>query len=94
MGNTDDKASKLDSYFVNDFNVTYEIKPKSIFKSIVLSGLVNNVFNKEICFKRSRLWIPGVANYLRCWILSTSNYQFFNWSYIKILITNNNSITR
>ncbi|RKE98537.1 TonB-dependent receptor [Ichthyenterobacterium magnum] len=47
MVNTDDKASKLDSYFVNDFNVTYEVKPKSIFKSIVLSGLVNNIFNKE-----------------------------------------------
>lgn len=47
MGNTDSKASKLDSYFVNDFNVTYEIKPNSIFKSIVLSGLVNNVFGEK-----------------------------------------------
>jgi iron complex outermembrane recepter protein len=47
MGNTDSKASKLDSYFVNDFNVTYEIKPNSIFKSIVLSGLVNNIFGEK-----------------------------------------------
>lgn len=47
MGNTDAKASKLESYFVNDFNVTYEIQTKSIFKSIVLSGLVNNIFNKK-----------------------------------------------
>ncbi|MFH4963534.1 TonB-dependent receptor [Gaetbulibacter sp. M235] len=47
MGNSDSNASKLDSYFVNDFNVTYEIKPNSIFKSIVLSGLVNNVFGKK-----------------------------------------------
>ncbi|MGR7813032.1 TonB-dependent receptor [Lacinutrix undariae] len=47
MGNTDAKASKLESYFVNDFNVTYEIKTKSIFKSIVLSGLVNNVFGEK-----------------------------------------------
>ena len=47
MSNFDVEASKLDSYFVNDLNITYEIKPKSIFKSIVLSGLVNNMFNTE-----------------------------------------------
>ena len=47
MGNTDSEASKLDSYFVNDFNITYEIKPKTIFKSIVLSGLVNNIFGEK-----------------------------------------------
>ncbi len=47
MGNIDSEASKLDSYFINDFNINYEIKPKSIFKSIILSGLVNNIFNVE-----------------------------------------------
>jgi len=47
MSNFDVETSKLDSYFVNDFNITYEMKPKSIFKSIVLSGLVNNMFNTE-----------------------------------------------
>ncbi|RYH75981.1 TonB-dependent receptor [Flavobacteriaceae bacterium 144Ye] len=47
MGNTDAEASKLDSYFVNDFNIMYEIKTNSIFKSIVLTGLVNNVFGKK-----------------------------------------------
>ena len=47
MGNTDSEVSKLESYFVNDFNITYEIKTNSIFKSIVLSGLVNNIFNKK-----------------------------------------------
>jgi len=47
MGNTDSEASKLDSYFVNDFNITYEIKTNSIFKSIELSGLVNNIFGKK-----------------------------------------------
>ena len=47
MGNTDSEASKLESYFINDFNITYEIKPKSIFKSIVFSGLVNNIFNEK-----------------------------------------------
>ncbi|MCX7551064.1 TonB-dependent receptor [Xanthomarina sp. F2636L] len=47
MGNTDTEASKLDSYFVNDFNVMYEIETKSIFKAIVFSGLVNNLFGEK-----------------------------------------------
>jgi iron complex outermembrane receptor protein len=47
MGNTDSEMSKLESYFVNDINVTYEIKATSIFKSIIFSGLINNVFNKK-----------------------------------------------
>ena len=47
MGNVDSEFSKLDSYFVNDFNINYEIKPNKLFKSIILSGLVNNVFNKK-----------------------------------------------
>lgn len=47
MGNTDSDTSKLDSYFVNDFNVTYEIKTNKIFKSIVFSGLVNNIFGEK-----------------------------------------------
>jgi iron complex outermembrane receptor protein len=47
MGNTDSEVSKLDSYFVNDFNISYEIKPNTIFKSILLSGLVNNIFGEK-----------------------------------------------
>ncbi|GAA4280573.1 TonB-dependent receptor [Gaetbulibacter aestuarii] len=47
MGNTDNPESVLDSYFVNDINVNYVITPKSLFKSITLSALVNNIFNKE-----------------------------------------------
>ncbi len=47
MSNTDSETSKLESYFVNDFNVTYEIKTNSIFKSILLSGLINNVFGEK-----------------------------------------------
>ena len=47
MGNVDNKNSKLDSYFVNDFNVSYEITPNKIFKSITLSALINNIFNAE-----------------------------------------------
>jgi iron complex outermembrane receptor protein len=47
MGNSDSKVSKLKSYFVNDFNVSYEIKTNKIFKSILLTGLVNNIFGEE-----------------------------------------------
>jgi iron complex outermembrane receptor protein len=45
MGNIDSEGSKLKSYFVNDLNVSYEIKPKSVFKAVVLSVLVNNIFD-------------------------------------------------
>ena len=45
MGNIDAKSSKLESYFTNDINLSYEIKPKSVFKSIVFSGIVTNVFD-------------------------------------------------
>jgi iron complex outermembrane receptor protein len=47
MGNIDNANSKLDNYFVNDLNFSYEINPKKIVKSIVLSALVNNIFNVE-----------------------------------------------
>lgn len=47
MGNTNSEASKLKSYFVNDFNITYEIKSKTIFKSIIFSGLINNIFGEK-----------------------------------------------
>lgn len=45
MGNIDSEGSKLKSYFVNDLNVSYEITPKSVFKSILITGLVNNIFD-------------------------------------------------
>jgi iron complex outermembrane recepter protein len=45
MANIDSDGSKLDSYFVNDLNVSYEFRPKSIFKSILVTALVNNIFN-------------------------------------------------
>jgi iron complex outermembrane receptor protein len=51
MSNTEAKASKLDSYFTNDFNINYELsfegneESKPFLKSILFSGLVNNIFN-------------------------------------------------
>ncbi|TRX25349.1 TonB-dependent receptor [Flavobacterium franklandianum] len=47
MNNVDSIEARLESYFVNDLNVSYEIKPKSVFKSITITGLVNNVFDKK-----------------------------------------------
>ena len=44
MGNTNSIVSKLDSYFVNDFSVIYQLKPKTLFKSVIFSVLVNNIF--------------------------------------------------
>jgi iron complex outermembrane receptor protein len=47
LNNIESSVAKLPDYFVNDFNIAYEIKPKTIFKSIVLKGLVNNILNKQ-----------------------------------------------
>jgi iron complex outermembrane receptor protein len=50
MGNFEGAVSNndiLDSYFVNDLNITYIIKTKKIFKSITLNALINNIFDEE-----------------------------------------------
>ena len=47
MGNTDNENSKLDSYFVNDFNVSYEITPNKIAESVRFDLLVNNIFDVD-----------------------------------------------
>ncbi|MFE3846400.1 TonB-dependent receptor [Flavobacterium sp. LB3P45] len=47
MNNIELPAAKLANYFVNDLNIAYEIKPKSVFKSIVITGLVNNILDKK-----------------------------------------------
>jgi iron complex outermembrane receptor protein len=47
MGNIDSDVSKLDSYFINDFNFSYDWQINKGIKSIVFSALVNNVFDVE-----------------------------------------------
>ncbi|KAF2334273.1 TonB-dependent receptor [Flavobacterium daemonense] len=47
MNNIELPSAKLADYFVNDLNVSYEIKPKSVFKSIMITGLVNNILDKK-----------------------------------------------
>ena len=47
MGNIDSKTSKLDAYFINDLNITYDWKINKGLKSILFSAMVNNLFDIE-----------------------------------------------
>ncbi|WP_456437538.1 TonB-dependent receptor [Psychroserpens sp.] len=47
MSNTEANLSKLESFFVNDFNVSFTIEPKSIFDAVIFTGLVNNILNEK-----------------------------------------------
>ncbi|RDY59540.1 TonB-dependent receptor [Flagellimonas nanhaiensis] len=48
MGNIDSEGSVLDSYSQTDFNVQYVVETNAFVKSIVFSGLVNNIFDADI----------------------------------------------
>src|SRR5690606_17617462 len=45
LGNSDAENSKLDSYFVNDLNMQYTIRPNVLFESVTFNALVNNIFD-------------------------------------------------
>lgn len=47
MGNIDSDNSVLDAYSQSDLNVQYTLNCNGFLKSIVFSGLVNNVFNAK-----------------------------------------------
>ncbi|PQJ18948.1 TonB-dependent receptor [Nonlabens tegetincola] len=47
MSNTEADLSRLDSYSTTDINFIYTLKTKSIFDSIVFTGLINNIFNEK-----------------------------------------------
>ncbi|MFD2586517.1 TonB-dependent receptor [Croceitalea marina] len=47
MGNIDAEASVLGAYSQTDLNLQYELECNGFLKSIVFSGLVNNLFNAE-----------------------------------------------
>ena len=47
MSNTDTEASRLDDYFVTDLNFSYSFPVNSIFKKIIFSGMINNIFDLE-----------------------------------------------
>ncbi|MGW9684247.1 TonB-dependent receptor [Flagellimonas sp. 2504JD1-5] len=48
MGNIDSEHSILESYSQTDLNIQYAVEVNSFIKSIVFSGLVNNIFDKDI----------------------------------------------
>ena len=47
LGGIVSDVEKLDRYFTSDLNIFYELKTTKIFKSVVFSALVNNIFNTE-----------------------------------------------
>jgi iron complex outermembrane receptor protein len=47
LNNIELPAARLADYFVNDLNVAYTFKPKTIFNEIVLTGLLNNFLDKK-----------------------------------------------
>ena len=47
MGNIDSQKSILDSFFVNDFNFVWQLDDIPVFKSVVFTGLVNNIFDVD-----------------------------------------------
>jgi iron complex outermembrane receptor protein len=47
MGNIDSEVSKLDDFFTTDLNVVYRWKTASLFKEVVFTGLVNNIFDEQ-----------------------------------------------
>tara|TARA_R110002051_G_scaffold143507_2_gene216413 strand:+ start:5171 stop:7333 length:2163 start_codon:yes stop_codon:yes gene_type:complete len=67
LSNTDTEASKLDSYFTNDFNVTYEIEINNVVKSVVFSGLVNNIFNEK--------YVSNGYTYLDSWSTPGNTFE-------------------
>jgi len=47
MSNIEHPDSKLDAYFVNDLQVSYEIRPGKLLESVVFNGMVNNFLNAK-----------------------------------------------
>ena len=50
MSNLNSNVSKLDvldSYFTSDLNFVYEIATKKVFDTIIISGIINNIFDTE-----------------------------------------------
>ncbi len=47
MSNIESKKSKLESYFVNDINISYQLKLKKAIKEINLNLLINNIFDQK-----------------------------------------------
>ena len=47
MSNTESNISKLSSYSTSDLNILYTIKNSAYFSEIIVTAMINNIFNKE-----------------------------------------------
>ena len=47
MSNTESNISKLSSYSTTDLNILYMIKNSAYFSEIIVTAMINNIFNKE-----------------------------------------------
>lgn len=47
MSNLGAEASQLSSYFVSDLNVQYNWRKAPLFKEVVFTGLINNIFDEK-----------------------------------------------
>ena len=47
MSNTESNISKLSSYSTTDLNILYTIKNSAYFSEIIITAMINNIFNKE-----------------------------------------------
>ena len=47
LNSTVSRLDVLDSYFTSDINFVYEIETKKVFDAIIISGIINNIFNTE-----------------------------------------------
>lgn len=47
LNNIEATDARLPDYAISDLNAAYEIKTKKVFKSIVFTGLVNNILDKK-----------------------------------------------
>ena len=47
LSNTESNISKLSSYSTSDLNILYTIKNSAYFSEIIVTAMINNIFNKE-----------------------------------------------
>jgi iron complex outermembrane receptor protein len=61
LTNLEEQDKKLEDYFVNDLNINYTLKPKSIFKEVTFTALINNIFSEE--YISNGYFDPGWGTY-------------------------------
>ena len=47
LNSTVSRLDRLDSYFTSDLNFVYQINTEKVFDAVIITGLINNIFNAE-----------------------------------------------